>query len=102
MTLGGLLKHMAWVEDYWFSSRLHGNDPEPAWAGVDWDVDPDWEWHSAADDEPGALRALWEDGGRTIAFVSPQLRSTTAVSTGWRRHRGRTMRRHRCVGSSYT
>jgi hypothetical protein len=27
---------------------------------VDWDADPDWEWHSAADDTPEQLFALWE------------------------------------------
>ena len=31
MTLGGMLKHMAWVEDYWFSVRLHGRDPAAIW-----------------------------------------------------------------------
>jgi hypothetical protein len=50
MTLGGLLKHMAWVEDCWFSCRLHGNEPDSTWAGVDWDADHDWESSSAADD----------------------------------------------------
>ncbi|HUV19517.1 MAG TPA: DinB family protein [Ilumatobacteraceae bacterium] len=60
MTLGGLLKHLAWVEDYWFSRRLHGNDPDPTWADVDWNADPDWEWNSAAGDDPGSLRSLWE------------------------------------------
>ena len=60
MTLGGLLKHLAWVEDYWFSRRLHGNDPAPTWADVDWTADPDWEWHSATGDEPDFLRSLWE------------------------------------------
>ncbi|MFD1717933.1 DinB family protein [Georgenia deserti] len=60
MTLGGLLKHLAWVEDHWFSVRLHGNRPDEAWQGVDWAADPDWEWHSAADDSPDALRDLWE------------------------------------------
>jgi uncharacterized damage-inducible protein DinB len=60
MTLGGLLKHLAWVEDYWFSYRLHGNDPAAAWSEVDWDADPDWEWHSARDDGPEELRALWQ------------------------------------------
>jgi len=28
---------------------------------VDWDADPDWEWHSAAADSPEQLRALWQD-----------------------------------------
>jgi uncharacterized damage-inducible protein DinB len=60
MTLAGLLKHLAWVEDYWFSCRLHGNDPGPPWVDVDWDADPDWEWNSAADDDPDSLRSIWE------------------------------------------
>ncbi|MEM9562869.1 MAG: DinB family protein [Actinomycetota bacterium] len=59
MTLGGLLKHLAWVEDYWFSYRLHGNPPDDRWADVDWRADPDWEWTSAADDRPDELLALW-------------------------------------------
>ena len=59
MTLGGLLKHMAWVEDYWFSRRLHGTPWGAPWDAVDWTVDPDWEWNSAADDTPEELIALW-------------------------------------------
>lgn len=60
MTLGGLLKHMAWVEDAWFSVRLHGNMPSAEWRDVDWEADEDWEWHSAADDTPEQLLSLWE------------------------------------------
>lgn len=59
MTLGGMLKHMAWVEDHWFSVRLHGNDPASPWDTVDWTNDPDWEWHSAAEDTPEQLHAIW-------------------------------------------
>ncbi len=74
MTLGGLLKHMAWVEEYWFACRLHGHDPSSTWADVDWDADPDWEWNSAADDEPAALRALWDDAvARSRALTSAAL-----------------------------
>ncbi len=61
MTLGGMLKHLALVEDWWFSQWLHGRDPEPPWDTVDWDADPDWEWHSAAGDPPEQLHALWQD-----------------------------------------
>lgn len=61
MTLGGLLKHLAYVEEYWFSQRLHGREPEPPWSTVDWDADPDWEWHSAADDTPEQLWTLWRN-----------------------------------------
>jgi len=30
------------------------------WPDADFD-DPDWEWHSAANDSPGQLLALWQD-----------------------------------------
>jgi hypothetical protein len=60
MTLGGLLKHLALVEDDYFSRRLHGRDPGAPWNTVDWDADPDWEWRTAADDTPEQLYALWQ------------------------------------------
>lgn len=59
MTLGGLLKHLAYVEDSWFSRALHGHDQRPPWDDVDWEADPDWDWHSAAEDSPHQLLALW-------------------------------------------
>jgi uncharacterized damage-inducible protein DinB len=59
MTLGGLLKHMAYVESDWFSGSLFGRERQPPWDGVDWKADPDWEWHSAADDTPEQLLAIW-------------------------------------------
>jgi uncharacterized damage-inducible protein DinB len=59
MTLAGLLKHMAYVEDHWFSRSLHGNGPTPPWDTVDWNADPDWEWHTAVEDPPEHLHALW-------------------------------------------
>lgn len=60
MTLGGLLKHLALVEDSWLTRWLHGRDIGAPWATVDWDADPDWEWDSAADDTPEELRAMWQ------------------------------------------
>jgi uncharacterized damage-inducible protein DinB len=61
MTLGGMLKHLAWVEDHWFSRVLHDQGARAPWDAVDWKADPDWEWHSAADDAPDQLHALWQD-----------------------------------------
>ena len=60
LTLGGLVKHLAFVEDWWFGRHLL-DDQHPLWAGVDWAADPDWDWHSAADDTPEQLWALWEE-----------------------------------------
>ena len=60
MTLGGLLKHLAYVEEHWFSRSLHGREMGAPWDTIDWKADPDWEWHSAADDSPTELFAIWE------------------------------------------
>ena len=61
ITLGALLKHLALVEDDYFSRRLLGREFGPPWDAVDWDADPDWEWHSAAQDTPEQLMTLWQD-----------------------------------------
>jgi uncharacterized damage-inducible protein DinB len=61
MTLGGMLKHMALVEANWFAKWLHDREMGPLLDGVDWDADPDWEWHSAVDDTPEQLRTFWQD-----------------------------------------
>ena len=61
MTLGGMLKHLALVEDWWFSQWLAGAEPAPPWDAVDWDADRDWDWHSAAADTPEQLIALWRE-----------------------------------------
>ncbi len=61
MTLGGLLKHLAYVEDDWFSRVLRGHDPQPPWDSADWRSDPDWDWHSAGRDDPEQLHGLWQD-----------------------------------------
>ena len=68
MTLGGILKHLAVVEDDWFHSDLAGNDlPEP-WASVDPDDIADWEWTSSSRDSPEELLDLFRTAcGRSRA-----------------------------------
>ena len=74
MTLGGMLKHLAYVEDLWCSRSLHGRDPQPPWDTVDWDADRDWDWHSAAEDSPEQLHALWQDAvARSRSLVTEAL-----------------------------
>lgn len=74
ITLGGLLKHLALVEDQWFTRRVAERPlPEP-WRTVDWEADHDWEWHSAAADTGAELRRLWAAGvERSRAVVAEQL-----------------------------
>jgi hypothetical protein len=60
MTIGGIVKHLAFVQD-WTAIRLTGRLQEmPApWRSVDWETDPDYPWHSAAADPPEELYALF-------------------------------------------
>ncbi len=74
ITLGGMLKHLALVEEDWCSRWLHGRDRQPPWDTVDWKAEPDWEWQSAAADSPEELRAMWQEAvGRSRALVDQAL-----------------------------
>jgi hypothetical protein len=102
MTLAGLLKHLALVEDAYFSVRLAGEPYGPPWSehAADFEADPDWEWHSAADDAPEELTALYdaatarsrENLGRALAAGGlDQL-----VDVGWTDDRKPSLRRMVC------
>ena len=71
LTIGGLLKHMALVEDSWFTERFAG-EPMPApFDDVDWDADRDWEFHTAAGDTPAWLPLRYAEAcDRSRAVVS--------------------------------
>jgi uncharacterized damage-inducible protein DinB len=81
VTLGGLLKHLALVEDHYLSVRLLGNEPAPPWDAVDWDAEPDWEWSSAAGDTPEQLYASWT---QTVQRSRANLREVLAESDAGR------------------
>jgi hypothetical protein len=62
VTLGGLLKHLAWVEELYFQNRLAGRASMPPFDQRDLEADwDDWAWATAADDTPESLRSLWAD-----------------------------------------
>lgn len=58
-TMNGLVKHLAVVEDSWFSDRMTGVYPEP-WASAPWDEDLDWEFTTAKSESPESVVALYE------------------------------------------
>jgi uncharacterized damage-inducible protein DinB len=60
LTIGGLLNHLALVEDSWFRVRFAGLPDDELWAGHDWDADPDYELRTAAEVEPDELRRRYE------------------------------------------
>ena len=60
LTLGGLLKHLAVIEDHTSTAKLTGAPMAPEWDGNGWDTDDDWEFTSAAADAPAHLYAVWD------------------------------------------
>ncbi|MFF7977975.1 DinB family protein [Streptomyces sp. NPDC007901] len=79
LTLGGLLKHLALVEDQYFTVRLTGEQLPAPWDAVDWDAEPDWEWKSAAADSAGELYGLWE---AAVARSRANIRRLAAEADG--------------------
>ncbi len=71
LTLAGLLKHLALVEDDWIQVRFLGRPESEPWASAPWDEDRDWEFHTAIDDDPDELRALYRAAcGRSRGAVA--------------------------------
>jgi hypothetical protein len=101
LTLGGLLKHLARVEDVAFTTSLRGEPVGPPWEGTGYAVgDDDWEFGSAADDPPEQLYALW-DGAveRSRARLDAALADgglDQLVHTGWPDGRHVSLRRLDC------
>lgn len=60
LTIGGLLKHLAAVEDYYFTTKLAGKPIGAPWDAMDGDGSNDWELNSAVHDTPEELYALWD------------------------------------------
>lgn len=61
MTLGGLIKHLAGVEERIMALAITGQRPAPPWDALDPGEDPDFEWRTAADDSPEELYTLWSE-----------------------------------------
>jgi len=76
MTLGGIVKHMALVENAWFWRWLYGNERPAPWNAVDWDAEPDWEFESSLHDTPEELLSLWrgavDESRRLVALALEQ------------------------------
>jgi Protein of unknown function (DUF664) len=74
LTLGGLLKHLALIEDYTFTRKLSGAPIGAPWDAIGSDGSDDWEFTSAAEDTPEQLYVLWDGAvGRSRARLSAAL-----------------------------
>jgi uncharacterized damage-inducible protein DinB len=76
MTLGGMLLHLARVEDGWFTDVVaEQGEPEP-WADLPWAQ----EWDDAAAETGTALRQTWEEAvARSRAVVEGALAAGPAA-----------------------
>jgi hypothetical protein len=89
LTLGGLLNHLALVEDSWFPVRFAGQPDDELWAGIDWDADPDFEFRTAADLEPDELRGRYERAcarSRAVVAAANNLDQLSVQPRGNGRH----------------
>lgn len=60
LTLGGLLKHLAFAEDHTFTNKLRGEAPGEPWDSADGRPSSDWVFATAAGDPPQVLYSLWD------------------------------------------
>jgi len=60
LTIAGLVKHLAHVEDFWFTYCLLGAPMRGSWASSSWDDDRDCEMTSATHDSPEQLLTQFE------------------------------------------
>jgi hypothetical protein len=74
ITLGGLLKHLAHVEDDHFAVLWLGTEVGPPWSAVDWNTDPDFDWRVTDEDTPESLMTMWQGAvARSQAIVDEAL-----------------------------
>jgi uncharacterized damage-inducible protein DinB len=89
LTLGGLLYHLALVEESWMEVRFAGQPEREPWIGIDWDADPTWEFRTARDIEPEQLRDRYLEAcqrSRQVVSQATDLdqQSITTLSDGSR------------------
>ena len=61
LTLGGLLQHLACVEQDWFIGDMTDGEFTEPWRSAPWDDDPDWEHTSAATTPPEEIFRRYDD-----------------------------------------
>lgn len=90
MTLAGLIKHVALVEDSRTAEWVTGEPIGAPWDAVEGMSVWEWGWQSAADDTPAELYALWRAAvdrsraalGRVLAQGGLDQPSAYPISTG--------------------
>jgi hypothetical protein len=82
LTIGGLLNHLALVEDSWFRERFAGLPEDELWAGVDWKADPDFEFRTGGELDPDEVRQRYRDACDRSREVVAAAESLDQLSAG--------------------
>ena len=61
VSIGGILTHLAFIEDYWFGYVWTGREPSDPWPSAPWDEDADADWGMARRLTTPEVFALWRD-----------------------------------------
>jgi uncharacterized damage-inducible protein DinB len=76
LTAGGVVKHLAHMEDHWFTARVGGGKlPEP-WRSAPFESQPTWDFESARRDAVKDITALYRtacDRSRRVTEHLPDL-----------------------------
>lgn len=86
MTLGGLIAHLAFVEDYWLTERSAGAVAPAPWSTAPWEEDEDFDWHRADSWPQAQVWALYDAAVRrsdsVLAGLQPQHLAATSMRDG--------------------
>lgn len=100
LTIGGLLLHLAAVEDHNSTVKLSGQPIGSPWDRMDWDGSNDWEFRTARDRSPADLYELYDGAvDRSRARVRAALENgglDQLVHAGWDDGRHPSLRRLLC------
>jgi dienelactone hydrolase/uncharacterized damage-inducible protein DinB len=61
LSLGGLLYHLALVEESWMEVRFLGSELREPWSEVDFGADPEWEFRTGGELDPEAVRQRYRE-----------------------------------------
>jgi hypothetical protein len=82
LSVGGIIKHLAWAEDRWFQNKLLGRPMPAPWRAIP--DDSEWAFISAVDDDIDDLIALYLDAcnrSREAASGLDRLDAVAALSS---------------------
>lgn len=80
LTIGGIVHHLAVVEEWWFNEVLANNPQSEPWASAPWDEDRDWDFSVAAELDPDLILKRYRDAIEVSRRLEAEAESLDVVS----------------------